>query len=369
MIPLFKVFMSSQAKDWVNKTLYSGFIGEGPMVKEFEGLLSEWLLTERVLALNSATSGLELSAYLMRNKSIDWASRVHTTSLTCSATNWPLMHTGLDIDWIDVDPATLNMDLDDLRSRLNWASVGVVLTHWAGRAHDMDAIAQIQCDFKEEHGRPLIIVEDCAHAFCGFYKGQALGTFGDFGVYSFQAVKPLTTGDGGCLISKNPEDHKRAKLLRWYGIDRDDREADIMEAGFKYHMNDLAASLGIANIIEAHDNVKAAIANAREYHLALTEVPGLTMTPLPDDRVEHPWWLFTVFVERRDDFIRAMKARGIETSPAHKRNDKYKCAAYFSRRSLPNLDSIETKYVNIPVGWWLTPEDRGHVIDSIKKGW
>lgn len=368
MIPLFKVFIAPDAGEHLNETLYSGFIGEGPKVKLFEKTLAEWLKTDQVLALNSATSGLELAAYLLRCKSQGF-SRVHTTALSCTATNWPLIHMDLDLDWVDVDSTTLNMDLDDLRSRINWASAGIVLTHWGGRAHDMDAIRQIQVDFLKEYGRPLIVVEDCAHAFQGYHRGQPLGTFGDFGIYSFQAVKPLTTGDGGCIISRDKEDYALLKKLRWYGIDRDDRDAEIMWAGFKYHMNDLAATLGMANILPAYDNVQRARANARFYDEALAEVLGVTLLAKSPDYILHPYFLYTILVDRRDDFIKAMRERGVEAALAHTRNDQYACTRTFQYRTLPNLDSVCERYINIPVGWWVSGEDREHVVDSIKKGW
>lgn len=368
MIPLFKVAVSSDAGRFMTETLHSGFIGEGPLVKQFEGLLAGTFKTPHVLALNSATSGLELAADMLMGERSYGYSKLHTTALTCVATNWPFVRRDFRMDWIDVDPDTLNMDLDCLRSRVDEYSAGVVLTHWAGRSHDMEAVESLQQDFLGQFGRPLPIIEDCAHAFGGSYKGKALGTFGDFGVYSFQAVKPLTTCDGGCIISRLVEDHEILKKARWYGIDRDNRDADIENPGYKYHMNDLSASLGLANYEYACSNVDKAKSNAEFYDKELIDIPDVRLLARPGSDVVHPYYLYTMLVERRSDFVRAMKDRGVETGLVHPRNDVHSCVQ-LDRCDLPNLDRISDKVVNIPVGWWVSESDRSYIRDAILSGW
>lgn len=366
MIPLFKVFVSDESKDLTNRTLHSGFIGEGPMVKEFEQALSTILKSHNVLALNSASSGLELAVHMA--KKVNNGTKVLTTALSCIATNWPILHHGLRPEWVDVNPTTLNMNLDDLWRKLNDDVAIIIVTHWGGRAHYMDDILEMQGEHFRKNGRSVPIIEDCAHAWGGSYGGQMLGTFGDFGVYSFQAIKPLTCGDGGLIISKNKCDHEQIKKLRWYGIDRDARDLPIYEAGYKYHMNDIAASIGLGNVAESCRNVKKSMENARFYNDNLIGIDAFSPLDRPDHHIEHPYWIYTALVDRREDFMKVMKDRGVETSPVHTRNDTHPCVAGYHRQ-LPALDSVADKVVNIPVGWWVSEDNRNHICKSIQKGW
>jgi hypothetical protein len=178
---------------------------------------------------------------------------VLTTALTCTATNWPILANGLRIRWIDVDPATLNVDLDDVARKISPATRAIVVVHWAGYPLDLDRLRGILDAAEARHGFRPAVIEDCAHAWGSTYRGQPLGNHGNIAVYSFQAIKSLTTGDGGVVVFPTEELAERAKILRWYGIDRRVPEgprltADIPEYGFKFHMNDINAAIGLANL-------------------------------------------------------------------------------------------------------------------------
>lgn len=391
-IPLFKVYMSNNAAAAASKVINSGFIGQGPVVDEFELNLKHFFNNDYVATVNSATSAEHLALHLLKKPMVsravfhgvasydsvwpglDDGDEVLATPLTCTATNFPILANNLKIKWVDIDPETMNMDLDDLARKINVKTKVIFLVHWGGYPVDLDRIREIQQTAKQLYGFKPAVIEDCAHALGSKFNGKQIGTHGNINTFSFQAIKHLTTGDGGALLLPHKELYARAKLLRWYGIDREsDRkdfrcEADIPEWGFKFHMNDIAASIGIENLKEVEENVIAKHKeNAAYYDNALKNIPGITLLKR-DPRMESSYWIYSILVERKDDFAKHMKDCGIATSQVHERNDIHTCLSEF-RVHLPNLDKIKPKLSSIPVGWWVTEEDREYIVECIKKGW
>jgi dTDP-4-amino-4,6-dideoxygalactose transaminase len=223
MIPLFKVFMCEEAAQEAYNVLLSGYIGQGERVNQFEAVLSEYI-GSKALTVNSGTSALHLALHLAKGD--DSSIEVLTSPLTCTATNWPILANGLDLKWVDIDPATMNMDMDDLRSKITEKTKIIMVVHWGGYPVDLDELETIKDETEEKYGFRPIVIEDCAHAFGGFYGGKKIGSHGNFCAFSFQAIKHLTSVDGGMLITP-PEYYDRAKLLRWYGIDRETNSKDF----------------------------------------------------------------------------------------------------------------------------------------------
>lgn len=390
-IPLFKVFMSPEAGPAVTEVLQSGFIGQGPKVEEFEEALKKYFSTKNVLTLNSGTSGLHLALHLLKPAQklarafdgvgymedywpgIQDGDEVLATALTCTASNFPILANNLKIKWVDIDPTTLNMDLDDLERKLSPKTKAIIVVHWGGYPNDLDRIKQIQEKAYKLYGFKPAIIEDGAHSFGSKYKNLHLGNHGNIVMYSLQAIKHITSVDGGLLLLPHDELYRRGKLIRWYGIDRDGNrkdfrcEADIEEWGFKFHMNDVNATVGLANLKHANEIIKAHQSNAKFYDTNLKEIPGVTTLTRHNDR-ESAFWIYSMLVENRDGFYAKMKDRGIVVSQVHERNDKHTCTAPY-KSALPNLDNTIGKVVAIPVGWWVTEEERQYIVDCIKQGW
>jgi dTDP-4-amino-4,6-dideoxy-D-glucose/dTDP-4-amino-2,4-dideoxy-beta-L-xylose transaminase len=381
MIPLFKVFMSEDAPKIVSEVLMSGWIGQGKKVDDFEQKLRNFLKSEYLLTVNSGTSAEHLAIHiLMSEMGIAPGDTVVSTPLTCTATNWPLLANGLRILWSDIDPTTLNVDLDDFENKLCSPGknglppkIGVVV-HWGGYPVDELRLQDVKENYFDKWGAYPVIVEDCAHAFGTLFLGAPLPTYGNVCFYSFQAIKHLTCGDGGALIVPNEKMLKRGKLLRWYGINRDDRdrrdfrcEAPIVEWGYKFHMNDINAAIGLANFPHMEWIIARQRLHAAYYDQMLEGTPGVTLLTR-DDRVESSYWLYTMRVERKMDFIRMMTEKQIQVSKVHERNDIHPCVSEF-RSCLPNLDSINDEIVSIPVGWWVHDEQRNYIVESIQAGW
>lgn len=377
-IPLFKVFMSDSAATEVANVLNSGFIGQGAKVEEFEKDLRSHFNHDYVLTLNAGTSVLHLALHLLKKPTDSWSGlqdgdEVLATPLTCTASNWPILANGLKIKWVDIDPKTLNMDLDDLARKISPKTKVIMLVHWGGYPNDLDKIKQIQETAKAMYGFKPAVIEDGAHSFGSTYKGKPIGTHGNLTMYSLQAIKHITSVDGGLLLSPHRELHKRAKLMRWYGIDRDsDRkdfrcEADIEEWGFKFHMNDVCAAVGKENLKYSNKIISKHKENAKFYDSNLNNISGLKLLERQQGH-DSSFWIYSILVDRRDDFARYMKECGIMTSQVHERNDKHTCVKDF-RSSLPNLDKTIGKVSAIPVGWWVSESDRNYIADCMKKGW
>lgn len=384
-IQLFKVYMSKTAKNAVGITLDSGYVGQGSKVEEFESLLKERFNNDYVVTTNSATSAEHLALHLLKKpfkgvKSQNYwdgiknGDEVLATPMSCSATNFPILANNLKIKWVDIDPTTLNIDLDDLARKITPTTRAIMLVHWGGYPVDLDKISEIQEKSRQIFGFKPSLIEDCAHAFGSTFKGQPIGSHGNICTFSFQAIKHLTCVDGGALVLPHQNLYNRAKLLRWYGIDRETNrrdfrcESDISEWGFKFHMNDVNATIGVENLKEVDENViKIHKENAKFYDENLKDINGITLLQR-DPRMESSFWIYSLLVERKQDFMNYMKQCGIIVSQVHERNDIYTCVREF-KTILPNLDKTVPKLISIPVGWWVTKEDREYIVECIKKGW
>lgn len=389
-IPLFKVFMSPNAAPEVSKILNSGYIGQGPKVDEYERNLKDFFNVDRLITLNSGTSGLHLALHLLKKPWNGWTADAHAfneiywpgiqdgdevlaTALTCTASNFPILANNLKIKWVDVDPKTLNMDLDDLERKITAKTKAIILVHWGGYPNDLDRIKQIQEKSLKLYGFKPAVIEDGAHSFGSKYKGKHLGNHGNMVMYSTQAIKHITSIDGGVLTLPHQQLYNRSKLLRWYGIDRDSNrkdfrcEADIEEWGFKFHMNDVCATVGIENLKHASDIISKHQSNAKYYDNMLSHVNGITLLDRHTDR-ESAFWIYSMLVDDRDGFYKWMKECGIVVSQVHERNDKHTCVRDYST-PLPTLDKTIGKIVSIPIGWWVSDEDREYIVSCIKKGW
>lgn len=390
-IDLFKVFMAPTAAEEVGKVLNSGYIGQGPKVELFENQLKSFFDHDYVSTLNSGTSGLHLALHLLKKPlkgtkvysgvvgvDIDWpgleeGDEVLATPMTCTASNWPILGNGLKIKWVDIDPTTLNMDLEDLERKITPKTKAIMLVHWGGYPNDLDKIKEIQYRAKKRFGFRPAIIEDGAHSFGSEYKKKKIGTHGNLTMFSLQAIKHITSIDGGILMSPHSELNKRVRLARWYGIDRDgDRkdfrcEADVEEWGFKFHMNDVCATVGIENLKHVDDIVGKHRENAKYYDENLKNVKGVELLKREEGH-DSAFWIYSMLVDDRDGFYKWMGECNITVSQVHERNDKHTCV-YEHRTALPNLDKTIGRIVSIPVGWWVTEEEREYIVDCIKKGW
>lgn len=337
--------MAQSAVDEASKVLKSGYIGQGEYVEEFERQFKDYTNSKvDIVTVNSATSALDLAMHMC---GVDHNSEVISTAITCTATNSPAITKGATIVWADVNENTGLIDETSVEHLITSKTKCIIAVNWGGRKPDYNKL--------KSYGLP--VVEDAAH---GPYKLD--GNNGDYVIWSFQAIKFLTTGDGGAILCPDPE---RARLLRWFGLDRrsssDFRAAqNIQEIGYKYHMNDINAAIGLENLKHLDKLIMAHKVNARYYDNILRGYPKPVYTP------DSPYWIYTIFANSK--IIPYLKLYGIQASPVHARNDAHDA---FRKQSIgvdkESVMRYNDKQVNIPVGWWLTYSDIKDISDIMWK--
>ncbi len=303
-------------------TLRSGWVTTGPKTRRFEEDFAAWLgdPSLHALAVNSATAGLHLALEAL---GIGPGDEVITTTHTFTATAEVVRYLGADVVLVDIDPATLCIDVDAVERAITPKTKAVVPVHYAGLAADMGRLVPLA----RKHG--LKIVEDAAHALPTTSGGRLVGTLdSDATVFSFYANKTITTGEGGMVVVRDDEVAKRIKVMRLHGISRDafDRFTakvpswyyEIVAPGFKYNLTDIASALGIHQLKRAREFQARREAVAMAYHRALAGLP-LVLPPGPPAGDAHSWHLYVVRLADgapigRDAFIERLFAAGIGCS-------------------------------------------------------
>lgn len=361
IIPLFKVHMPRSVEKPLLETLFSGFIGQGPKVDEFESRLNEYFDNQHVVTVNSGTSALQLA---LRLANIGPGDEVISTPMTCTASNMPILAAGAKIVWADVDPISGLISTDSIKSKITNKTKAIIMVHFGGIPCDIDGINALA----KNHG--IKTIEDAAHAFGSEYRNQKIGNHSDFVMFSLQAIKHITTVDGGLLVCKSKKDYDRARLLRWYGIDRDSPRKDfrceenIVEYGYKFHMNDIAAVIGIEQLKYVDDLVKKHIKNAAFFDDQFRASENIRLIPRSANSLSSSW-LYTIHVDTRDDFMKYMLEQGIQSSKVHERNDKHDAFSDAFVEDLNGVDQFCKTQVSIPVGWWLTDENLDYIVKVV----
>lgn len=371
-IRLFKPSVGEEELQAIREAFERSWIGLGPKVEEFEKEWEKFVGCKTAIALNSATAALHLAISCFGFKE---GKKILVPSLTFAATATAILYNRLIPVFVDSDPVTLGISLEDLQRKYDSDCVAVMVVHYAGHPAPMDEIM----DWARKMN--LKVIEDCAHTAGGFYKGKALGTWGDIGCYSFEEKKCMTTGDGGMIVSDNPDLLKNVKAMRWVGIDKDnwksageyvnaDQNAmhwfyEIRLLGYKYNMNDLAASIGLVQLkkLSSFNNKRSAI--IRQY---LNGLAGLSRIKplLPFQPEEYPYQMFGIRSERRDALMIFLKSKGIATGchytpltlqPLFK---KYKNDCSF-------IESESSKFITLPLHADLKNEAISYVLHYLKE--
>jgi len=364
-IVLFHPQISEGSIQRVVETLRTRWIGQGPKVEEFERRFGEKYGRDRTaIAVGSGTDALHLAYILCDLKPGD---EVVAPVFTCTATNIPFLYMGVKVRFADVQVDTLNIDVEHVRQLVNEKTRAIICVHYGGLPCDMQELGAIASQW----GIPVI--EDAAHAVGAEYRGIPVGAISEFTMFSFQAIKHVTTGDGGMLILKDGSLADKARRIRWFGIDRSAKhmgiwENDITEIGYKYQMTDIAAALGLGALDEIDHWLAHRKKLLRLYETHLRNVPGIKVIGAGyTDRV-HAAWLCTVMVERRWDLQQKLREHHIESNQTHYRNDRY--SIFGGRRSdLPNMDKLEDKYLVLPLHTKMSEADVDRVCRVISSGW
>ena len=366
MMDFFHTHISAKSIELAVETLKSTFVSEGKTVKLFEQQLESVLGLANPVAVNSGTSALHLALTV---GGVGPGDEVILPAQTFLATGMVILQQFAKPIFADIRYGTGNINPSSIREKITEKTKAIIAVHWGGYACHIDEINAIG----EEHN--LVIVEDAAHAIGASYKGKPIGSVSRFTAFSCQAIKHLTTGDGGVLCCLYDEDYRSVRKRRWFGIDRDlskpsilgEREFDVGQVGYKYHMNNVAAAVGLGNLKDFPTRLHRRQEIGEQYRRELSNIPGLQLLDIKNDRT-HAYWLFTVLVEKRLDFIRKLKECGIPTSVVHQRIDRYSVFGGV-REDLINQAKFDEKQISIPIHEGLTDDEVDKIMRVVRSGW
>jgi dTDP-4-amino-4,6-dideoxygalactose transaminase len=358
--------------DEVVDSMRRRWLGTGPKVTRFEKDLAAFkeVTADRVVALNSCTAALHLS---LLAAGVGPGDEVITTALTFCATINAIIQVGATPVLADVDPITSNIDVADVARRITPRTRALLPVHFAGRPCDMAPLMALAA----KHG--LKVIEDCAHALEAQVDGRGVGTFGDFGCFSFYATKNVTAGEGGMVLARDAGDAARIRLMSLHGMSADAwkrfgdtgyRHYQVVEAGFKYNMMDLQAAIGIHQLqrVEAAWQRRQALWHA--YQEALAPLPvHRPADPAPGTRHSHP--LYAIQVQGgeigRDKLLQGMTAHGIGVGVHYlsvAEHPYYQQRFGWTPEEWPHAMRIGRTTLSLPLMPQLTAEDQGRVVQA-----
>ena len=361
MIPLVKVAMpeKSHLMPLLEQALYSGMIAEGEAVYTFEKAFAETFGLETVLAVSSGTAALHAALTLA---GVGPGDEVISTPMTAEPTNTSVLYCGATVVWADVDPISGNMDPESVAAKISRKTKAILCVHYAGYPVRLRELRQIA----DRHGIPLI--EDCAHALGAKYEGRSVGLIGDYGIFSFQAIKHMTTVDGGMLTISDPSKLDAAKRFRWFGMLKGvpRTEVDISSVGYKYNMNNVTATSGLAQLVRIQSLLQRHVENGRFFDSCFSQMGSLDFARC-DERAESSYWLYTLLSDHNLDIEKLLTANGVSASKLHRPNNLHSIFKS-SAAALPGLDEFYRRLLHIPCGWWVDESQRQHIVDLIRRG-
>ena len=348
------------------KTVVSGrWIGQGPLVNKFEKKFNKiFSKNQSVISTGSGTDALHLAYILSGLKRGD---EVITPVFTCTATNIPLLYIGVKIKFADIDINTMNISVESIKKLITKKTKAIVCMHYGGLPCNLNEIHALAKKYK------IPVIEDAAQALGAEYNGKKIGNISDFTVFSFQAVKHITTGDGGMLAIKNNKLLKKAKRIRWFGINREAKykgtwENDIFEIGYKYQMTDLGASIGLEGLKKFNKIIQHRRNIFNIYRDILSKNKNIIFVNDDDKKKKHAAWVSTILSDRKDYLQKKLRQYKIETNQVHFRNDKYTIFKNFIKNcKFPNMDAVENKYLVLPIHLKMNLGDAKYIANLINR--
>jgi len=371
-IRLFKPSLTEKELFNVKDAFDRSWIGLGPRVNEFEEKWANHVGAKIAIGLNSATAALHLA---LRVFGFPKGKKVLVPSMTFSATASAILYNDLVPVFVDSDYETLGMSLEDLDKKYDKDCVAITPVHYAGHPIPMEKLVPWARE------RNLKIIEDCAHTTGSIYKGRSLGTWGDIGCYSFEEKKLMTTGDGGMLVSNNLDLLKDVRAMRWVGIDKDNWKTaqaytdmnkdayhwfyELNILGFKYNMNDLAASIGLAQLERLNEMNNRRSEIIKMYTEGIKELKTIKQL-LQYEPDKYVYQMFGVRAEKKDELILYLKAKGIATGCHYTPLTMQPLFKPYAS-ACPVAEREYYKMITLPLHADLTDEEVNYIIYHLKK--
>lgn len=375
MIPVYKPKLrTEEILNELRGVLDSGWVGLGPKVREFEKMLEEYLNVKHVVATNSCTSSLHLALKVLPEKR--GARKIITTPITFVSTNHAILYENLEPIFADVDRLTGNIDPESVERLIKIhgsdSIKGMIVVHLGGYPVDLDVFNEISKKYE------IPIIEDCAHAFGSTYKGKRIGDSDNICCWSFQAVKNLPVGDGGAISTSNDEINKKLRRLRWLGIDADTVtrseggykwEYMVTDVGFKYHMNDIIATIGTVQIrhIYSDNDRRSEIANFYKTSIRQDLKRKVTLPPYENDRTSS-FWFYPIFFEDREIIYSSLTQSGIYPSMHFRSNLRYPMFENCQTdNGCQNAKWYEENVLSLPIHLHLSDEDLEKISSAVNE--
>lgn len=357
----------------VDAVLRSGWLGKGPYVRRFEQAFAEYKQAQFAVAVSSCSAALHLS---LLASGIGPGDEVITTPLTFCATINAIIHTGATPVLVDVDPATMNIDVELIEGVITDRSRAILPVHFAGRPCDMTAIGRLAA----RHN--LTIIEDCAHAIEAQVDGQHCGTFGEFGCFSFYVTKNITTGEGGMVLTRTREQAERIRRLSLHGLSADAWERygasgykhyEVVEVGYKYNLTDIQAALGLKQLAKVRQYWQQRHSLWLEYDRRLRDLPLHLPSSTPEG-TQHAHHLYTVFVDEqraginRDELVDSLTRAGIGVAIHYRpvpEHTLYQQRFNWQAEDYPNASRIGRQTVSLPLSAKMTESDVERVVQAL----
>jgi UDP-4-amino-4,6-dideoxy-N-acetyl-beta-L-altrosamine transaminase len=376
MIPYARQDVSDADVEAVIRVLRSDFLTQGPVVPAFERAVAAYCGAAEAVATNSGTSALHLACLAL---GVGPGDRVWTSPNTFVASANCARYCGAEVEFVDIDPRSYNIDVGVLGARLELAARAgrlpkvVIPVHFAGQACEMAPIRALagQYGFR--------IIEDASHALGGTYRGEKIGggRFSDITVFSFHAIKPITTGEGGMAVTNDPTLAARMRRLRSHGVTRDGADMkttadgpwyyEQLELGFNYRMTDLQAALGLSQLDRLETLAAARRATAASYDAAFHDLPIERPWQHPD--TESAWHLYVVRARDRDAVYAALARDGVSANvhyiPVYRH--PYHQASVVRSDAFPAMEAYYAQAISLPLYSGLTNAQRETVIEAVRR--
>ena len=369
MIPYGKQTIDQDDIQAVVDVLQSDFLTTGPKIAEFEQTVADYVGAKYAVAISNGTSALHAACFAA---GIGPGDEVITTPLTFAASANCVLYCGGTPVFADVDPKTYNIDPEDIQRKITDRTKAIIAVHLAGQPCDMDAIHSIA----REHG--LIVIEDGAHALGSVYKGKKVGSMSDMTTFSFHPVKPITTGEGGMIVTDNEDFYKKMILFRSHGITRDDSMMtrndgpwfyQQIDLGYNYRITDIQCALGCSQMKKLDRFLARRKEIVAHYNEAFADCDNI-ITPYQLSDTESGWHLYIVQVKNCDrrQVFEKMREKGIGVNvhyiPVYMH--PYYQEHGYENVHCANAEEIYSHIISLPLYPGLTSEQQDYVIDTLK---
>ena len=366
IIPVQRPCLGPEELQAVEHVFASGWLGFGEVTQAFENELRAFLGARHAVAVSNGTAALHLALDAL---DLEPQDEVLVPTLTFVATPQAVLMAGATPVFCDVDPVTFNLDVADAASRVTPRTKAILPVHYGGTACDMDAVHRLAA---QAH---LHVVEDAAHAFGSSYKGRKVGTLSELTCFSFDPIKNITCGEGGAIVTEDPSLAEKVAVRRMLGIVRDATPRpdaarpwsyNVAEPGFRYHMGNFNAAIGLEQMKRFDAFCKRRRAIAGRYEEALAGVPGLA---LREQRIEETcpfFYVVRVLDGRREALIRHLKECGVMTGVHYVPNHLHDLFAD-RRTSLPVAERLGREILTLPLFCGMSDEQVECVIAAVRR--